>query len=400
MMIGMLCAAAAMTAGFNGIQQVLVPGRIEALDPAGKVATLAVLTTLAALASMIGIPLGGALSDRTRTRFGKRTPWIVALSGLSAVLMMLMSDGNDLITLGLAYASLWLILNMYQGALVAILPDRVPEDRRGLASAVIGLGTPLGALIGVNTASHVGAGTSYIALAVLLVAASLALVLLAPEASSRTAAVGVPETARPDRHLLGFFDAFRSRDFALAFASRFLLCLSYFTVSGYLYYTLSDHIGIDQIPDRNVPVAVSTLLSISVLAWVGIAAFCGWLADRIDRRKLFVGISAVGLGATMFVPILSPDWNGMIIYSALAGAFIGIYFAVDLAVMSLVLPDPKRVGRDFGILAVATGLPQIMSAALAGALIDHAGGYNALYLFGACCAAVAGVTALFIRKVR
>jgi MFS family permease len=395
----LLPPVAASMAGFNGIQQVLIPGQVEALDPTSKVASLAALTMCAAITSMIGIPLGGALSDRTRSRFGKRTPWILGLSLLSGLLMIAMSLGDNLLTLGIVYALLWLTANMHQGALVAILPDRVSGQRRGLASAIIGLGTPIGVLIGVNVASHIAPSSAYTMLALFLLAASAMLALGAPEESSLEMALPVAESGRK-RGFSGFFEAFRERDFTLAFVSRFALFLSYFTVSGYLFYTLSDYIGLDNIPQRNVPIAVSTLLSISVIIWVFVATFCGWLADRIDRRKLFVGISAVGLGATMLVPIISPTWTGMIVYSALSGAFIGTYFAVDLAVMSLVLPRQENAGRDLGLLAVATGLPQIMSSVLAAGLITYAGGYIALYVFGALCAVVAGSVALFIKKVR
>jgi MFS family permease len=106
------------------------------------------------------------------------------------------------------------------------------------------------------------------------------------------------------------------------------------------------------------------------------------------------------MGLSMLVPILSPTWTGMVIYSILSGAFVGIYFAVDLAVMSLVLPDKANEGRDFGILAVATGLPQILSSVIAGALITFLGGYTALYIFGALCAIVSGIVIMRVRSVR
>ena len=65
----------------------------------------------------------------------------------------------------------------------------------------------------------------------------------------------------------------------------------------------------DAIPGGNVKAAVTLLLSITVISWVVIASFCGWLADRINRRKMFVAISAIGLGAAMVVPIVSPTWG-------------------------------------------------------------------------------------------
>jgi Na+/melibiose symporter-like transporter len=74
-----------MYALFNGISAVILPAQVEAVDPASKVANLALLTTLAAVASMVAIPVGGALSDRTRSRFGRRTPWIAGASAVSAV---------------------------------------------------------------------------------------------------------------------------------------------------------------------------------------------------------------------------------------------------------------------------------------------------------------------------
>ncbi|MCX4834374.1 MFS transporter [Streptomyces sp. NBC_01016] len=396
----LLAAVAAMTAVFNGVQQVLVPTQVEALDSAHKVGNLALLTTFAALASLVGLPLGGALSDRTRSRFGRRTPWIVVLSGISGVLMIAMSKSANLLLLGIFYALLWLASNMYQGALIAILPDRVPEQRRGVASAVVGLGTPVGVLIGVNVASRVGQFWGYAITAVVLVAASLALVLGAREESSRGFETQREDIAADHRGFRGFFEAFRSRDFTWAFVSRLALFLSYFTVSGYLYYTLTDYIGEDNVPDGDVGVAVSSLLTITTVAWVVVATFLGWLADRIDRRRLFVCVSALGLAATFCIPVISPTWTGMVVYSVFLGIFIGTYYGVDLAVMSLVLPHNDRVGRDFGLLAVATGLPQIVSGVLAGGLLTFFGGYTALYVFGIVAALVSGVAISFVKTVR
>jgi MFS family permease len=392
----LVTAMSSMFAVFQGIQQILIPAQVATIDPVGKVGTLALLTTLAAIASMIALPAGGAVSDRTRSRFGRRAPWIVTMAVVSAALMVLMGVATALPLLAVAYMVLWFTANFYQGAAAAILPDRVPEGRRGLASALIGLGTPIGVLVGVNIASRVSQFWGYTIIGVILVVASLLFVVCAPEPSS----VGMPLPERTRRDPREFFAAFRSSDFTWAFVSRFGFFLSYFTVSGYLFYTLQDYIGIDEVPGGDVAVAVSTLTTITVLTWVVVATGLGWLADRLDRRKLFCGISAAGLAVALCVPIVSPTWTGMLVYAILSGAFIGTYFAVDLAVMSLVLPDKQNEGRDFGLLAVATGLPQILSSVIAGGLITFLGGYVALFAFGAICAVVAGVVIMRVRSVR
>jgi len=394
-------ATAGMIAVYQAVQQILIPAQVEALDPANKIGNLALLTTFVAITSMIGIPLGGALSDRTRSRFGRRTPWIVGTSIASGLLMVAMGFTGNIILLGVLYTVLWLTANMYQGALTAVLPDRVPEERRGWASALIGLGTPLGVLIGVNVAGQAGQVWGYTIIAIVLVATALAFVIGSREGSS----IDLPVAEKTPSRGLGvgvgeFLSGFRSRDFSLAFISRFALFLSYATVSGFLFFTLSDFIGADQLPDGDAGKAVATLLTYTVLGWVVVATALGWVADKLNRRKLFVGIAAIGLAGTMFVPILLPTWTGMVIYSVLLGIFIGTYFAVDLAVMSLVLPNKLQEGRDLGILNVAVGLPTILSGAIAGLIITFLGGYASLYVFGAICAVISGVVVLFIKKVR
>jgi MFS family permease len=393
-------ATTGMIAVYQGIQQILIPGQVEHLDPVHKVGTLAILTTFVAITSMIGIPLGGALSDRTRSRFGRRTPWIVLTAVISGVLMIAMGYTGNIVLLGVLYTALWLTSNMYQGAVTALLPDRVPEKNRGLAASLIGLATPIGILVGVGVASATGPVLGYLVIAVVLVVTAIALAFGANEGTS----VGLPLPVRERRNWLAatgsFLSGFADRDFRFAFASRFFLSLAYATVTGFQYFTLSDYIGAKNIPGHDIPNAVFILTLILVAGWVLIATFGGWLSDKLQRRKLFVGISAVGLAATMFIPIISPTWTGMLIYSAFAGIFIGTYFAVDLALMSLVLPNKLSEGRDLGILNVATGLPTILSGAVAGLLITVTGGYASLYVFGTICALVSGVVVLFIRKVR
>ena len=390
-----------MFALFNGVQQILLPAQIEQLDPVHKVGTLALLSTLAAVATMIAIPVGGSLSDRTRSRLGRRTPWLLVTSAASGVLMIAMGVVENLVLLAVVFTLLWVVANVFQGALIPILPDRVSVARRGFASALIGLGGPIGVLFGVNVAAQLGRFWGYTVIGVVLVLTTALLVLGAREEPAHELPAAPPRES--GGHLAAvrtFLEAFTDRDFRWAFVSRFALFLAYFTVSGYQYYTLSDHIGAENLPGGDVAGAVGTLLSITVLVWLPVATFLGWLADKLDRRKLFVGLSAAGLAATMLVPIVSPTWTGMLVYSVLGGVFIGTYFAVDLAVMSMVLPSKEQEGRDFGLLTVATGLPTILSSAIAGGLITFAGGYPALFAFGAVCALVAGVTIFGIRGVR
>lgn len=393
-------AVAAMYALFNGISAVILPAQVEAVDPASKVGNLALLTTLAAIASMVAIPAGGAISDRTRSRYGRRTPWIAVAAGISAAACVFMGLARSLSGLVATTVALWFTANFYSGALMAIVPDRIPRDRRGLASAVIGLGTPVGIVFGVQVASRVATLSAYAVIAMVLLIATALLLLGAREGSARDLPVAVPDRRNLGRSYRSFFAAFAMRDFRLAFASRFLLFASYFVVSGYTFYTLQDYIGSGNVPGGDAAAAVTTLLTLSIVVWVVVAGLAGWIADKVDRRKVFVGVSALGVAVSMTIPLAIPTWTGMLVYAACLGASIGTYFAIDLAVMSLVLPDADREGRDLGILQVATGLPQLLAGPVASALITWFGGYPALFVFGAVCAVVSGLLMLRVRGIR
>ena len=380
----LILPTAGMYATFQGLQQILIPAQMEALDPVNKIANLGLLTTLSAISAVIALPAGGAVSDRTRGRWGRRTPWLVATSLVSAILMIIMGRAEALLPFALVYMLLWFVMNFYQGALTAVLPDRVPPERRGIASAMIGFSVPLGIMFGVNIAARMASFTSYAVIAAMLLVLTAAFVFLAPEPPyrERSAYSKLPSAPKSSvgTRVHAFFGSFGSRDFTFAFLSRALLFVAYFSASGYLFYFMQDGVGAAKLPGGDVKLAVSKLSTVNMIAWIVAILISGWLADRWKRHKMFVGISAVGLSLTFFIPILVPTWHGMLIYSTLNGLFFGTYMAIDLALMSFVLPQEENAGRDMGLLAVATAAPQLVSPTIAGGLILLSG-YDALYFF-------------------
>ncbi|MFB2596153.1 MFS transporter [Herbiconiux sp. P17] len=396
-----LPASAGLYAVYQGVQAILLPSQVAEIDPSNKVANLAIITTVFSIASTLVLPIAGAWSDRTRSRFGRRAPWIAGSAAIAAILLVILSGSVNLFALGTLVTLLWLVLNVFQAPLTAAVPDRIPVSKRGLGSSIFGLGLPVGTLIGLQLAAHLPRSQGYWALAAVLVVFTAAFLVFAREKPYLRDELAVTPT-RPGMRIAfaAFFSSFRSRDFSLAFVARFLLFLAYFTVSGYLFYILQDLIGTENVPGGNVAVAVSTITSIAVIVWVFTSVFFGLIADRLDRRKLFVALSAIGMAITLAIPIVFPTWTGMLFYAVFSGLFFGIYLGVDLALMTLVLPDKDREGRDLGVLAVATSAPQILSPVVAALLITFLGGYTTLFIFAIAAAAVGGVVALLIRGVR
>lgn len=97
------------------------------------------------------LPLFGALSDKTDTRFGKRTPFIVTGTAIAAALLIILPIADRTKNVVLFVAALFAILlamGLYRSPAVALMPDLTPNALRSKANAVINL---MGAVGGVYT---------------------------------------------------------------------------------------------------------------------------------------------------------------------------------------------------------------------------------------------------------
>ncbi|MEV6006993.1 MFS transporter [Streptomyces sp. NPDC051976] len=384
-------ANSSMFALYLGIGAVLMPVQIAQVDPAHKVATLGMVAGVSAVFATVFNPIAGALSDRT----GRRSPWILGggLAALAAMAFLGSVSTVLLITIGWCLGQA--TMNVYQAAVTAVVPDRIPPAKRGTASALVGLGLPIGGTAGVLVASQLvdHLRTAYLVLgAIVAVAAAL---LTAFGREPRRAA----EPAAPLRQqVAAFLSALSHHDFRWAFIGRALMVLGYFSVVGYQLYILTDHITLPA--GLSAPSAVAILTPVSMGAMAVSTVIGGVLSDRWNRRKLFVGVSAALAGLVMAVPVASPSWPGMIVFSALNGLAFGCFMAVDTALVTLVLPRAENAARDMGVLNIASAGPQIMAPFVASAVISDLGGYTALFVVGGALSVLGALAIVPIRSVR
>ncbi|MFT4306853.1 MAG: MFS transporter [Microbacterium sp.] len=393
-------ANAGMYAIFQGMQQIVLPSQVAAIDDGGKVGAYGVLASIGALAAAIGNPVFGALSDRTRSRLGRRTPWLITSVVVAVLLLALLGGLTDFFWLGAAYVGVMLSMSAFQAVITAVMPDRVPEHRRGLVSSVAGVAVTVGVLYGLNVAPFfVDRPTiAYLIIAALMVVGTALLVVIAPDP---TAGAGQQAaTTRERQSFRTFFSGLKDHDFSWAFWARVAIMIGYWTISTYQLYTLTDYIGAENLPGGNTAAAVALLGSINMGAAFVTTIVAGPLSDRVNRRKVFVVVSSVGVAAGALIPVFLPTFTGMVVYSIVVGLFFGIYSAVDQAIMTLVVPDAENNARDLGLLNVATTGPQIAGPFLAALVITAFSGYAPLFVFAAVMALLSAFLILPIRKVR
>ncbi|GHE05276.1 MFS transporter [Streptomyces alanosinicus] len=392
----LLVANASMYAVYTGVGSVLLPTQVAAIDPHHKVALLGLIGGVSSVFATACNPVAGALSDRS----GRRNPWVLGGALASLAALALLGSVRTALLVGIAWCLVQATMNVYQAAVTAVVPDRIPPARRGTASAVVGLALPVGGTLGVLIASRCTGrlATGYLVLGLVGAAAAVLLTALCRDVP-RTGRGAAPAPALPwRRRSAAGLSALRSRDFRWAFIGRALMVLGYFSVVGYQLYILDDHISLPK--GLRAADALAVLTPVSMAAMAVSTLVGGLLSDRWNRRKVFVGVSAALAGLVMVVPVVAPTWPGMLVFSALNGLAFGCFMAVDTAVVTLVLPRAEDAARDLGVLNIANAGPQILAPFVASAVVTALGGYTPLFLFGGALSLLGALAILPIRGVR
>jgi MFS family permease len=377
------------------------------------------------------VPLiAGWLSDRTRTRWGRRRPWMVAGTALNVLALALIAFAWTPAVLIIFAVALQASNNVAGAAYSGVIPDVVPEQQRGRASGLLGTMNQLGTVVGVLLVaivlsvfgrSRIGLVVSYGVVATILVSTLIITVRgtrerilpkLAPTSRTRpstpvlvfgvagvitTAAVlalltvSMPRTAALvvtglgiagggvalasgrsitglRRHLSALGDA----DFRWCFLTRMFMNFGIFSIVPFMdsYF--------EKVARSTNSGAASSYWLLAVIAGGVVPAIVGGaLSDRIGRRKPFVYVSGAIQAVAASVVIFALVSSTLALYGVglLFGIGYGLYYAIDWALACDVLPDKENAsGRDMAIWHVSLTLPQVIAPAVAAALLTYLNG--------------------------
>jgi MFS family permease len=363
---------------------------------AARASSLALVTTTSGIIVMILQPVIGVFSDRTRSKLGRRAPWILYAGLLGAVLLAAVRFAPSVAVIVVLWSLTELLLNVAGNPLGATIADRVPRERRGGVTSWTSLGTILGGVLG-----GIGAGILfglvgldfYLILALIV---AIAVVLFVTRARDRSSV----ELAQPrfawGAFLRGYVVALRARDYRWLWISRVLFFFGYSTSTVLSIFMLQSYIT----PALSIVEASATapLLSLAGIPAILLAvSLSGRLSDKLGRRKPFVVVASVVMAASMAVPLVWPTLPALFVQAVLTGFAFGIYLPVDNALFIDVLPDPERAGRDLGLSIVATNLGQSLAPVLAAQVVLITGGYRMVW---AAALLLVGAAALTIWPVR
>ncbi|GHD98714.1 MFS transporter [Streptomyces alanosinicus] len=389
-------ANGAIWVGWFGPLQILLASQAKDFAPGSgmsKETMLAWVTGAGAVVSLLANPVFGALSDRTTSRRGRRTPWIVAGAAGGALSLLLLAAAGEVWSMTVGWCLVQLTLNAAFAAVTAAVPDRVPRLQRGAVGGWLGAAQILGVVGGTGLATAAGGiGAGYAACAVCTMAGVLPYVL-------RHKDLRLAEEDRPPWSWRGFLAGFwlsprRYPDLGWAWLTRFLLNLSNSLVLLYLLYYLRDRLDYHD-PGQGVLI----LTAVNSLTLVATVVAGGVWSDRAGRRKPFVVWSGVLMAVATAALAGWQTWTGAIVASAVLGIGFGVFTSVDFALMTDVLPKALDRGKDLGVINVANALPQVAAPALAAPIVTYLGGYRMLYLVAAVIGLAGAVLVTRIRGV-
>ncbi|UCE09502.1 MAG: MFS transporter [Candidatus Thorarchaeota archaeon] len=327
-------------------------------------------------------PYIGARSDKTRTRWGRRMPYIMAGTPIAAAFFTLVAYGWAVFGFWFMFAMLTVFniaMAFYRAPVVALMPDVVPDKHRTNANGVInlmgGVGAiyafaiasqiykindpGIGAILGV-TAAQSGPVLAFLTTSVIMVVAVLVLFVVVKEPETppvdadQPKEIGIIEAARlvsslEDKSALAILGAIMFWFFG------FNALETWFTKYGneILGFATAD---------------AAFLLTAFSLTFVLFAIPAGFVAGRVGRKNT-IAVGLVGLVASLVIAWLLTDYMQLFIVLA----FAGIFWAM-INVNSIVIVwqhfGQKRLGAGTGLYYFFSMTAAILGPFLTGLFFD------------------------------
>lgn len=399
---GLIIGPASWLGPYIVAASLFLPTLIQEIDAPNKIQLVALFSTCGMIVATISNMVAGYLSDRTHSKFGKRTPWILFGAVMFMATMILASFAHSVSYLLVVWMLGQVGLNFIVAPMVAWI-DMAPEDGKGAASGAYG---GLGMALGNNGFSIFGAmllgqfRLGFIIFGIITLIGTLIAVVIVREPSNQDEIAA--ETANKSekqslKEALKIFPAwFVGRDYYLALIGKIFQGIGNFAVTGYLLYIMTDFMG------KNTSGAQSSIQIVNMVMLVfGIAMgfLAGPISDKYKLLKLPVAFSAFGIAIGALSIFFLKNDLGIWIYSLTAGLGMGIWNSLDNLLNLEVIPDKERVGFFLGVYNLGNTVTQALAPVIAATVIGIFG-FSSIFIVSCVFALIGGLCIAAIKTVK
>jgi maltose/moltooligosaccharide transporter len=361
-------------------------------------ALVGLIMTLDNIFAIFLIPIVSVWSDNTRTRIGRRMPFIIVTLPMSALFFAFLpySAAESLVALILVIFGLNIFKQSARGPVVALMPDTIPGEYRSEANGVINTMGALGAIVStlglarlmdlslnLPVLGETKERLPFIIAGALVVVATILVFAFVRE---RTSEAQEKEKKVPVIASIKAIAGEKDKSALWILLSLFFWFLGYQGVLPFIGKFCVEVLGTSRanaaLPAGLVGVAQALF-----------AIPAGYVAHKIGRRKS-IRLSLVAVAAVLLV--------GCVLSSALASGlapgmrfviFLGIMFVYGIFWITIITNSFPMLWQmaSFGTIGIYTGLyytfsqsAAIAAPPLTGALIDLVG-YSGIFVFAAAC---------------
>ncbi|MEM6529053.1 MAG: MFS transporter [Chloroflexota bacterium] len=323
------------------------------------------------------LPLVGLLSDRTRTRIGRRKPYILA-GAIPAALAFLLTPaaaGLNAFWLFMLLLIVTLIgMAVVRTPLIALMPDTVPEENHGPANGLLdlmgGMGGVLAILVILPLFAFGDTVAFGVAAGVLLLATVLLLVFV------REPATLTESAAMPIRFSLSTVDTTSRYSLGIAMLGLFVIFMGFGAVEAFFSSYAVTVLGIS--------IAESgQLLSAFLLPFLFFAIPAGYVGNRIGRETAIIIGLAISVVASV-AAVMTASIAVLVPFLILSGVGLALISSNTLPIILEIDRSQQQGGTFVGFYYFSTQLASVVSPILAGFVINHTGGnYRYTYVIAA-----------------
>jgi maltose/moltooligosaccharide transporter len=338
-------------------------------------------------------PIVGERSDHTRTRIGRRKPWMLVGAPLAAIFFILVPLART--PVGIMFAILLTNLSMaiFRAPTISLLGDLFPAQQRSTANGVINLMGGLGAiaafLIG-GTLYAMGRIAPFVFGSVVLLAAITVVLLFVHE----------PQAPKDDAKeksggfLANLKEVLQASDRSGLMVLLAILCwfMGYNALETWISSFGKFSLGINE-------GRMAILTSGLALMFVIFAVPSGLLATRFGKKRIIL-IGIAGLTVLFLYGLVVSNQIMLIVLLVLAGFFWALINVNSLPMVYDVGGD-ARIGAFTGLYYFAASIAAIAGPQVVGVLIDLTGGnYRIMFTFAALFMLLAGMFMWRVKEKR
>lgn len=356
--------------------------------------------TIDNILAIVLLPFLGALSDRTRTRLGRRRPYILVGSIVAAALFLLIPAARSsglLWAMMVTVSLLNLSMALFRSPVIALMPDITPPRFRSEANGIINFMGGVGSLLaffGGGPLYDTRQGLPFLVGGLVMLGACLLVVLFIREPAVAEAAGAA--NARPlslaasAKELAGNLKDVFTGEKSLLFILLAIFCwfVGYNAVETFFTSYAKFHLGLAEKISTQILGYFSAVFMITAIA-------SGFLGGRYGRRNIIrVGLLVV-MAVMLSALFIRSRWP--LTAAFLIGGFGWGLVNVNSLPMVVDMTTLEKVGGYTGLYYFFSQAANIVAPPLAGIFIDWLG-YAALMYFAAVMFVAAVIIVSFVRR--